>query len=458
MPQNPFISELADICWPALVAPRAAGLLALMFQFEQTQYWPESERSLHQFQQLAKVLEHAERTVPFYRTRFGELNASARELAELSAWQRLPLLSRREVQLAGSQLHSTQVPAGHGRVSATSTSGSTNQPVTTLGTEVTQLFWQAITLRDHLWHRRDFRQSLAAIRHTGDDQAMPPQGVRNDTWGAATRNVFRTGVSHTLNVRSTVDEQIAWLLEISPSYLLSYPSVLRAIAEQFERRSLRLPSLCEVRAFGEVLETETRTICERVFGVPVVDLYSTQEVGYIALQCPVSGHYHLQSESLLVEILDDAGLPCAPGAVGKVVVTTLHNFAMPLLRYDIGDYAQVGTACPCGRQLPVITRILGRQRGLIVMPDGARRWPVFDAGERPEELPPFFQYQVIQKSRSQVEVLVVRHAPLQAGEIRKIQRYMQQTLGAPFDVAIREVETIPRSPSGKFEDFICEIT
>src|SRR6185295_14515719 len=98
------------------------------------------------------------------------------------------------------------------------------------------------------------------------------------------------------------------------------------------------------------------------WGVGVVDVYSSEECGQIALQCPEHEQYHVQSESVLVEVLDDEGRPCAPGTIGRVVLTTLQNFAMPLIRYDIGDFAEPGPACPCGRALPVLTRIVGRVR------------------------------------------------------------------------------------------------
>ena len=112
---------------------------------------------------------------------------------------------------------------------------------------------------------------------------------------------------------------------------------------------------------------------------------------------------------------------------------------------------------PCGRGLPVLKRILGRQRNLLVLPDGQKRWPLFDVGERPDELPPFFQFQVIQRNRTEIEVLVVRHQPFTSAEADHIQQYMRQTLGYPFEIAVRCVESIPRSCSGKFEDFVSEI-
>ena len=103
-------------------------------------------------------------------------------------------------------------------------------------------------------------------------------------------------------------------------------------------------------------------------------MYSAAEAGYLALQCPQQEHYHIQSESALVEVLDEAGNPCRPGETGTMVVTPLHNFAMPLIRYAIGDIAEVGAPCACGRGLPVLARLLGRVRQMLVLPSGARRY------------------------------------------------------------------------------------
>src|SRR3546814_13116510 len=86
---------------------------------------------------------------------------------------------------------------------------------------------------------------------------------------------------------------------------------------------------------------------------------------YLALQCPEHEHYHVQSEAVLLEVLDEEDRPCRPGEVGRVVVTPLTNFAMPMIRYAVGGLAAVGAPCPCGRGLPVLTRILGRARDKI---------------------------------------------------------------------------------------------
>ena len=163
-----------------------------------------------------------------------------------------------------------------------------------------------------------------------------------------------------------------------------------------------------------------------------------------------------------MEIVDDDGGPCRPGEVGRVVVTTLHNFATPLLRYELGDFAEVGEACPCGRGLPVLNRVLGRQRNMLTLPDGDQRWPnIRDPSEFASAggpaLPPLQQFQVIQRSLTALEVLLVCPRALGADEEDVMRGYLAATLGHAFDVTFTYVAEVPRSKGGKFEDFRSEI-
>jgi phenylacetate-CoA ligase len=248
---------------------------------------------MHQRCQLDQIVAHAAATVPFYSRRFAHAGIVADDLTTPENWQRLPLLSRRDLQLSGPDLCSNALPAEHGQVTRAMTSGSTSEPVVTCATDVTKLFWQAITLRDHEWHRRDLSGTLAAIRHLSSATAFPPDGISEDNWGPATRIVHQTGQAHLLNIRSSISEQWDWLVRVDPTYLVSYPSILAAIGELAATRNAQLASLREVRTFGELLDLRSRAHLEATFGTKVVDVYSTREVGYAALRCPTSDQYHV---------------------------------------------------------------------------------------------------------------------------------------------------------------------
>ncbi|MDZ4254563.1 MAG: hypothetical protein U1A72_18490 [Sulfuritalea sp.] len=438
-------SAVSGVSWPGILSPEGAALLALQYQFEHSQWWPLAQLEAKQFSQLREVLAHAAQTVPFHRDRLSAAGIDPAYDIDPAAFARLPLLTRRDIQRQGTALLSQALPPGHGQLVEHKTSGSSGEPLRVFGTQLDTTFWLAQTLRDHLWHRREFAGKLCAIRSRVND-------IELRGWGPATDALFNTGPSALLNIRADPAQQLKWLQQHKPDYLLSHPTNLRELARLSLRGGVKLPQLREVRSFGETLPHDLRTLCHEAWGVGVADVYSAEEVGYIALQCPEHEHYHLQSEHLLIEILDEAGRHCAPGAVGRVVVTTLHNFAMPLIRYALNDYAEVGAACDCGRGLPVLTRILGRSRNMLALPDGRRYWPSFpvmhyaDASIR--------QLQIIQHTREMVEARFVAERGLQPEEERALIAAIQDALGFPFAVTLTPVAEIGRSSGMKYEDIV----
>jgi phenylacetate-CoA ligase len=329
-----------------------------------------------------------------------------------------------------------------------STSGSTGAPVRVLKTGLTDLMWRAVTLRDHVWHRRDLSAKLAAIRQGAPDQT-------GDNWGAATWGI-NTGPVAMLSMGRSADAQLDWLRAQRPQYLLTYPSNAAEIARRSMERREPLESLLEVRTLGELLAPETRELLGRAGDVPVIDMYSADEVGYIGLQCPANAYYHVQGESILVEVLDEHGAPCGPGETGRVVLTSLHNFATPLIRYEIGDYAELGPQCSCGRGLPVLRRVLGRVRNMLVTASGERYWPTFGLRSL-SEAAPVRQAQFVQKSHSLVEARLVLEAPLTAEQSARVRERVLERLPAGFELRVLSVDSIERGAGGKFEDFLSEI-
>jgi len=371
-----------------------------------------------------------------------------------SAWRALPILSRDAVRRGGSALD-IPTPKDHGAVQGVSTSGSTGRQVEVRRTALSALFWDATTVRDVLWHRRDPRETLAAIRYVHDARvAPPPNGATSPTWGAPASLLWDTGPAHLLSLDATPAEQAAWLREVRPRYLTSHPTNLLAVLGELGADAAAL-GVDQILPISEAVSDETRAALASGFAAQVVDVYSAQEVGNIASQCPSHAGLHVHAEDVLVEVLDAQDRPCAPGEVGRVVVTPLHNFATLLLRYELGDYAEVGQACPCGRGLPVLRRVLGRQRHMMVLPNGARVWPFFKTalfGPRSGVA----QFQIVQREVGAVVARLVLRRPLSVDERAEITTTLVERV-AGVRVTIEVVDEIPRGAGGKFEDFRCEL-
>ena len=319
-----------------------------------------------------------------------------------------------------------------------------------------RFIWLALTLRDHLWHQRDFSRRLGAIKWAARGACSPPDGHREESWGTAVDLLYKSAPAAMLNVTATMPEQVAWLLREKPGYLISYPSNLAALAAYCIRQKVALPWLREVRTIGETLTPAQRALFRSAWSVGTVDAYSCEEAGYIALQCPAHEHFQVQSENVFVEIVDEAGHPCAPGESGRVLISSLHNFATPLLRYELGDHAMFGEACPCGRHLPVITRVLGRTRNRLALPDGRSEFPYLGEHGQTQRLTgvQVHAFQFVQHSVQEVEVKYVTDRAFTPEEADKVMRMVQTNLGYPLRIRITHCDAIPAGARGKFEEFV----
>jgi len=431
--------------WPALPDDHSARILALQYQFGQSQWWSQQRILEMQLQQFSSVFQHAVMTVPYYRRRFAPWSAGISNWAQ---YRELPLSTRHEVQQAGAAMHSEAPPPAHGPIVATESSGSTGSPLVTRGTAWSQLIWYGFLLRDHLWHGRDLGGKLAAIRSKTD-------AVRFPNWGLAT-SPYVTGPSVVYSVTADLDEQLRWLAAENPDYLLSMATNVLALARRSLEAGLQLPQLKQVRTYSESLRPEMRAVVREAWGVEVVDSYSSEELGYLALQCPQCESYHVQSEGVILEVVDVAGQPCRPGEVGQVVVSTLHNFAMPLLRFASGDFAEVGEPCSCGRGLPVLRRIVGRLRNMLLRPDGRQYWPSFPS-EVWRELAPVTQFQIVQTARDALEFRVITLRDLTSEESQRLIAALHEALGSVYRTTLLRLPEVPRTAGGKYEDFICAV-
>ena len=451
-PRWPTIrSDVPGIVWPALLSGMPATLLALLQQLDATQWWSPEQLAEAQRRQLRALLEYTHTRSPHLAERLRTAGLTIADLIEPAGLAALPPLKRADIQAEAQRMTCSEVPAAHHPISDASSSGSTGEPVTVKRSAVNHLFWLAFTLREHLWQQRDFSGRLAAIRA----RLTPDAAAAHPDWGVPVKLLFDSGPGYSLPINRSVREQLDWLLEIDPHYLITYPNNLAALFDEIETRGALLPSLRQIRTVGETLPDTLRTRARNLLRADIADTYSSQELGIIAIQCPASGLYHVMAEGYIVEVLKENGEPCPPGEIGRLVVTDLHNFAMPLLRYDTTDYAEVAPACTCGRALPTLRRIVGRERNMVRI-NGARHWPLYGFDHFLEIIPAIRQYQLVQDGENSIEVKLFCTAPPTAAQCENLRAVIRDTLGHPFDIRFTLLDQrMAAGASGKFEEFIC---
>lgn len=452
--------------WPSVETREGPELREMLRRFGESQWWPPQRLRASQFSLLGALLAHAKAHVPHYAERLKPLEIPADGVLTEALWRQIPILKRSEVRDLGDRLRADAYPESLGALGMTMTGGSTGIPVRVLRTDMDSFLWNAITLREELWHREDIRGTIATLRGVDNDffaAAMRRPGavrigggVILPQWGPPATSLWQTGKMAILQPGATPVAQADFLAAVHPDYLLIKPSGLRLLLAYLRDTGTALPPLRAVWTAHEVVDASLRAECQSLLGCRIVSNYSASETGYIALQCPEHAHYHVMAETLYVEVVDEAGQPCAPGEIGRVLVTPLYGFAMPLLRYEIGDEAVAGPPCPCGRGLPVLTRVVGRLENYLILKDGTRRR--VDLGHyQLSAIPAIREFQLVQPARGRVELRLAVARPLGEAEMIFLRDMMQRSFGEELEHAIVIVSELPRTPGGKVMQFVSEI-
>ncbi len=457
-PDNNHTASLIKqtIRWPAYLSDGPSLFKSAWDGLQRSDRWPADVVRAGQARQIASLLswavEHSPHYRPFRLTAQRLIAAAGDPDRFWTLWLEWPLLTKAELRRSNQEVNSDRLPPGHVLTNTQKTSGSTGIAVEVRNTQVTSELWAALTLREHLWMRRDFSKRLGVIRYRPPND-RPPGGVDIDSWGLPVAALYPTGPASVIYVGLPIDQQAAWLQRFDPHYLLTYPSIAQGLLDFLG--DARTPSLQEIRLMSEPLDPELEQQLGARWGVRCTDIYSANEVGNIAFRCGEEGNLHVQSEALLVEILDAQGQACAPGQEGRIVVTSLHNFATPMIRYELGDIALVGEPCPCGRQTSVLARIKGRVRNLVRTPDGHRYWP---AGLLPlRAMTAVSQVQYVQTALDTIELRLVLERSLSAEEQAEAAELTRKAFRYPFKIVLREMDALERGPTGKFEEFLSQL-
>jgi phenylacetate-CoA ligase len=408
--------------------------------------------ALHAYQHnlLAPLVQHARRNVPFYANRLAPLFRGNH--VNLSRWSDVPILTRSEAQRNTQPMTAIVSPPHAGGIEAGETSGSTGRPLRYLRNEITNVAALALTDRAFRHWNFDGDKTMAAFTSDYRRLAPPPLGVVREGWRVGYRGKY-----YILGAWADTDAQIEWLRARKPNYLTMQSGTLFSLAERVLDQNVEL-RLDGIISIAMMLTDEIRNMCQQAFGARPIDRYGTSEIGSIASECPYCSQYHIDAEASIIEIVRDDGTPCAPGQTGRVIATSLYNYAMPFIRYEIGDYAVAGPSqVKCPVKLPTVSRIYGRYRNMFTLADGRIIYPDLKISAL-RQFMSFEQMQVVQVDYDQVEV---RYIPLLGGQAADevgLESYVREALDPSLKVRAIAVDNISRATSGKFEDFLSLVT
>ena len=459
MPTN-LQAELAELArWPFR---KGAPNQKDFEQLARLEFLPAEAIRAGQESVLNALITRVAAKTPYYRGLFKKLGVDPADIRGIADLPRLPMLTRDKIQEQGEAFICMETKRGS-QLLASRTSGSTGSPVEIQRSLKTWKLFAMLKQRELRWFRYDPKGTLASIRAPNDLPSRPGHPIKKgQTVGMKQWPQlgywFQTGPYFGFGNDNSQESQARWLRKYDPDYLLMQSAELEHLAFAFQQgRALKNLKACQ--AVSQQMTAEMRGRIERIFGVPVHENYGLNEVSLVATRCPEGGRFHIHAENCLVEIVDDEGRPSRPGERGRILVTSLSNAVMPLIRYDADDLAVMADdLCPCGRTLPALTGIVGRYRRTALLPPGTwDRWVNLQLTlyHMPSDLAqPLRQYQLHQYRDNRYELRLVAAAPLAEAFKVHIQDFWRKfEEGEPPPLEIIEVESIPRPPGGKFQNF-----
>jgi len=430
------------------------------FKFSQTlqktQWLTRQEIARLQTRNLCVLLKHAYETVPYYRKAFKERGLSPSDVKSVSDLAKLPTLTKADIRRNFKDLISHDFPKDQ---LIPYESGGTGNPIKFYITKE-KLSWELAA---------EFRMYSWAGYKLGDRCFMiwgsPADLSKHKAMTARmTSKLERVLVVDAFVLSDKVLNQFARSLrKVKPEIIKGYATPIYMIAKYLLENGVDDVRPRAVITSAETLLFSRRKIIEDAFGCPVFDYYGSREISAIAGECEEHSGYHISAENVVLEFAREEQ-QVSPGESGVILATNLRNFAMPFIRYEIGDVGKPSDeSCSCGRGLPLMSAIEGRVTEFMAVYDKqlGRVIPVSPAGPGVIGVAlqhvPLESYRIIQESLSKVVIKAVKGKGYSQAHTEFLVDYVRKYLGDSITIDVEFVEDLPPLPSGKRSAFISKI-
>lgn len=415
-------------------------------ELESTQYYDKSGIIDWQNRRLNLLVKHAYKNVPYYNKMFKKLNISPDDIRSVEDLKKIPLLTKEDVRNNLKDLLDKNISRLF--LHKVFTSGTSGKPLEIYRDIYSINFENAVLWRQRKWGGVDFHDRVAVLR---EEPVVPFNVKKQPFWrySLAGKRLFLS-IDH-LSKRNTI-YYVKALKDFKPVAIEAEPSSLYILSKFIKDQgiSLYLPSVKAIFTSSEMLLEKHKGLIEEVFGVCVYDFYGNVE-RVAAMGTCEHKNYHLLPEYGITEFLP------IDGESGKteIISTGLHNYAMPLLRYRIGDIVQTSDdSCKCGRKFKVVKEIKGRVSDCFVCRDGrliTGFYPVFAGIDNIAET------QVIQEDLDSIRIKFVPSEKISQKDKDKIISNVRRCIGNDIKIVLEEVTELLKNDVDKFRPFVSHV-
>lgn len=417
----------------------------------ESQWFPRPVLEAQRKEQLAVLLDHAYRYCPYYRDLLEDAGFSPQRGLDDTQFSGLPLLTKAVIRENFPRLVSS---AHRGTLWAKATGGSTGDPLQFGITKLSYSWRMAMSKRGYSWAGARPGTKQAYIWGLPLDPVPPFRKLKEYMQRHLDRQLY-------FNCFDFSEEQMHSCLQqlnsYKPSVVIGYTNPLYHLALYIEQTGKVTFSPKGVISAAEPLQYFQRETLERVFGCKVFNTYGAREFMLIGAECERHEGLHLSAENLYVEVLKEDGTPAGDGEMGRVVVTDLHNFGMPFIRYEIGDLAVAcGRSCSCGRGLPLVSQVVGRSLDMIRLPDN-KLVPGEFFPHMFKDYPEISRFQVVQERLDHIVVKIVPLSELSQVRLQALEKQIRLAVGGSMRLDFSFCDRIPLNATGKHRVTISRI-
>jgi phenylacetate-CoA ligase len=429
---------------PLVARKNGSRHLAHLRDLERTQWHDPEVIRARQWTALKATLDHAYASVPYYRKAWQAAGIEPRDIRSWQDFARLPIVTKAAIREQESEFLSDRYDRA--TLIVKRTSGSTGVPLTIRIDEASKQLKYAATLRSDQWSGWRIGERVAKVWGNPEYRT---HGLRGRLRNAI---VERAVYLDTLNItHATFDQFIHQMRRRPPGLIFGHAHSLYLLAERLEAHGAS-----DLRPHGMIatampLHRWQRVVIERVFGTRVTDRYGCEEVSLIASECEVHEGMHINADCVITEV--EAG-----GRTGNLLITDLTNPAMPLIRYRNGDVVTLSDhRCSCGRGLPMMESIQGRDADYVITPTGAMISGISLTENFALKVNGTAQMQLVQERVDRLRIRIVPAREFGEASRRQIAGLVRETFGDGVAHEVELVERIPQEPSGKYRFCISHV-
>ena len=398
-----------------------------------------------QNEKLERLLLHTYENIPYYHRVLQEADVIANNKVFLENFHKIPPLTKEIIRSEGENLHSDDYKKRGGYFNTSG--GSTGEPVKFIQDKHSQAWEFAGRFLFNSWAGKDVGQ--AELKLWGSERDIL-EG--KDEWKTLLRRwLFNTELLNAY--RMSLDgmrKHIDRWNKVKPRQVWAYTDSIYKLSQFVANEKISVYPPGSIICTTAPLLPEARKHIEQTFRCKVFDQYGSREVGPVACECPAQEGLHIFTPIQKVEILDSNDQPVKEENIGQIVITNLHNYSMPLIRYKIGDTGCFSNKpCSCGRGFPLLKEISGRLFAHFVKKDGSLVHSQFFVAL-------FFfkpwvkEFKVVQTDYDMIDISVALEGKADQNDIDVITDKIKQVMGADCKVEFKFVDEIPPTASGKY--------